>query len=161
MITQKALRPPLTAREHLGNQRTPYTANEFLADGRRVLARTSATSKATPHFVECLDGQLISIESGTLLEAASARSEVLSIFCVTYGLEEGPRRASRFRAALEFLEEHGDTVIWAGLAYDRGSMKVYREFVEFLLNHEERSGRGKIPETAVSRFLDEWGHRWI
>ena len=161
MMTQKTLHPPLAARDQIGKTRAPYTAREFLVDGRRVLARTSTTSKDTPCFVECLDGQLMSIETGLMLEAATDRSEVLSIFCKTYGLEEGPRRASRFHAVLEFLEEHGDAIVWAGLAYDRRPMNVFREFIEFLLKHDGGVGQRKIPETALTRFVDEWGLRWI
>ena len=114
MMTQKTLLHPLTARDQIGQPRTPYTASEFLLDGRRLLARASTTSKDTPCFVECLDGQLISIETGLMLEAASERSKVLPVFCKTYGLEEGPRRACRFRAVLEFLEDHGDTIVLGG-----------------------------------------------
>jgi len=161
MMAQKTLLPPLAERSQIGKPRAPYSASEFLLDGRRVLARTSTMSKYTPCFVESLDGQLMSIETASLLEAASERSEVLSIFCNTYGLEEGPRRASRFRAVLEFLEEHGDAIVWAGLAYDRRPMNVYREFIEFLLKHDGGVGQRKIPETALTRFVDEWGLRWI
>ena len=161
MITQRTLHPARPARDHVEKTRAPYSASEFVVDGRLVLARTSTTPKDVPCFVECLDGQLVSIETGVLLEAASERSEVLSIFCNTYGREEGPGRASSFCAALVFLEAHGDAVIRAGLAYDRRPLTVYREFVEFLLNHDGDRGQRQIPNIALPRFLDEWGHRWI
>jgi hypothetical protein len=161
MLKQKTLQAPLAARDPIGRTRAPYSASEFLFDARLILAWTSTTSKDTPCFVECLDGQLISIETRLLLKAGSRRSEVLSIFCDTYGLEEGLWRASRFRAVVEFLEEYRDAVVRAGLAYDRRPINVRREFVEFLLNHDGGVGPRKIPETALARFLDEWGHRWI
>jgi len=161
MMTQKALHPARVAHDPIGETHAPYSAREFLADGRLVLAGNSATPNNTPCFVESLDGKLVSIETDSLLEAAREWREVLSIFCNTYGLEEGPDRASRFYATLEFLEEHGDAILRAGLAYDRRPMKLYREFVEFLLNHHEGPGQRHIPGTALPRFLDEWGHRWI
>jgi hypothetical protein len=95
------------------------------------------------------------------LDAVRAQESSLHLFCTSYGESDGPNRLCRFCATLEYLHGHWPQLCRAGLASDQLPHQVYEEFVDFLLAFEPETRGPRIPDRALTRFLDEWGHRWM
>jgi len=158
MTTSKTTRGPTPT--GLGTPGVPsYTASQFVKDGRRLLAQADPEGRP-PKLVEALDGRRVSLRAKPLLDAVRVQDSSLCLFCDSYGEVDGPDRLCRFCAALEYLHGHWPQLCRAGLASDHPPYEVYEEFVEFLLAFEPGAGRQTIPDRALTRFLDEWGHRW-
>jgi hypothetical protein len=95
------------------------------------------------------------------LEAARARKLAASVFTSKYGPGIGATRLAKHRLVLKFLEDSRAEIASTGLADNREPMTIHGEFLRFLLNWKVGPAQRRIPESALRRFLDEWGHRWI
>jgi hypothetical protein len=122
-------------------------------------ARSELLFPAGP--IEDLDGRMLVIQPALLLESARAGGYGAGAFSRKYGPGPGAARLTRFRLVLEFLLESQAEISDAGLACSREPMMIREEFVRFLLNWHLEPRQRRIPRIALSRFLDEWGHRWI
>lgn len=133
-----------------------YSVRHFVEDEARLLP--SGTTTARARWIDAPDGRLLPLPTRRLREALADAWEA---FERKYGREVGADHLERFRLVLEFVATHDDEMRSAGLAAGGNPPAIREEFLEYLLNCEVRSGAARIPETALGRFLDEWGTRWI
>ena len=137
-----------------------YTAHHFLEDERSLLA----TSDPAPQALLCIDrpdGRLLPLPTDPLRRAMRRAADASHCFEVRYGARSASEHERRFRLVVEYIDAHRDELTEAGLASEGEPIAVREEFVDWLLGCDvEDSGRA-IPDSALRRFLDEWGHRWI
>jgi hypothetical protein len=91
----------------------------------------------------------------------TCKAEASRCFDVHYGARSGSEHERRFRQVVEYIDAHRDALTEAGLARDGEPIAVREEFVGWLLSCDLEASRREIPESALTRFLDEWGHRWL
>lgn len=140
---------------------SPYRLHDFLDDQRLLSSSTEPVAWLQTHCTQGLDGGMLVISLASLLEAARARSRTASTFSRKYGPRLGANRLSRFRLVLEFLRDSHAEIADSGLANPGEPMMIQEEFVRFLLNWKVGPAQRRISKSALRRFLDEWGHRWI
>ena len=140
---------------------SPYRLHDFLDDQKRMLSAAEPDLWLQTRSIQGLDGGMLVIQLTPSLEAARARRHAASVFSRKYGPRIGATRLAKHRSVLEFLEDSRTDIASAGLGDNREPMTIHREFVQFLLNWKVGSAQRRIPENALRRFLDAWGHRWI
>ena len=67
----------------------------------------------------------------------------------------------RFTLVQDFLIDGCARVDYTGLGREADKEEVCQEFLSYLLNFHVNPARPGLPEDALDRFLDEWGHRWM
>jgi hypothetical protein len=137
-----------------------YTARHFLEDEQQLLAGTEQAESP----LRCLDrpdGRLLPLPTDPLRQAMTTRGEAARCFSVKYGAERGTERERRFRLVLDYVDTHRDELMEAGLASEGEPLAVREEFLDYLLRCRVDSTLRTIPSSALTQFLDEWGHRWI
>jgi hypothetical protein len=133
-----------------------YTTRSFLDDQRWVVGRLGLPGPFEDR-VEHLDGRYLVIHPGTAhLDVKTAAA----IFRERGGPGSRRLRPAAFLATSQFLDEHRAEIIRSGLARRDDPLTVREDLVRFLIARYTHSG-GEIPEGALTRFLDEWGHRWV
>jgi len=140
---------------------SPYRLHDFLDDQKHLISSTEPDPWLQTHCMQGLDGGMLVIQLASSLEAARARSRAASAFSRKYGPRVGADRLSKFCLVLEFLEDSRAEIANAGLANTGEPMTIQEEFVRFLLSWDVGRTQRRIPKSALRRFLDEWGHRWI
>lgn len=138
-----------------------YSARHFLEDEQRLLAAAHPSGAGPLHCVEQPDGRLLPLPTDPLRRAMKARQDAAQCFSTKYGPELGEEHERRFRAVVDYVETHRGELMEAGLASEGEPIAVREEFVDYLLNRGVEAARQHIPGSALSRFLDEWGTRWL
>lgn len=146
--------------ERMANQPGPdvaYPVSAFVDDHRQLLARTHTDGPKLSATIEMVDGRMHVVRPGLAL--STDRDTLRGLFASKYG--SGPEAAyrSRFILVLEFLKTWRSEILEAGLADRARPMAVREEFVDYLLHYRLDAMQSAIPECALRRFLDEWGHR--
>jgi hypothetical protein len=133
-----------------------FTTRGFLDDQRWLLRRLDAPGPFADR-VERLDGwYLVLHPETTRLDLREARA----FFQERFGPDSGALRHTRFLAICRFLHENRADIVRCGLSVRDEPLTVREELVQFLIRRYTRPGE-TIPHSALTRFLDEWGHRWI
>lgn len=133
-----------------------YSVRHFLEDERRLLATSELASRL--QCVDRPDGRLLPLPTDPLRRAMTCAADASRCFEARYGARSGGEHERRFRLVVEYIDGHRDELAEAGLASGGETIAVREEFVGWLLSSDVESS---IPESALTRFLDEWGHRWI
>ena len=137
-----------------------YTTRHFLEDEQSLLA----TSALGPKTLKCLDGpdgRLLPLPTDPLRQAMTREAAASRCFEVHYGAWGASEHERRFRQVVEYIDTHRGELAEAGLAREGEAIAVREEFVGWLLSCDVEASRREIPESALRRFLDEWGTRWI
>jgi hypothetical protein len=133
-----------------------YTTQRFLDDQRWILRRLDAPG-AFEDRVEHLDGwYLVLHHESTRLDVREAKA----MFRERFGSGPRVRQLAMFLSTSRFLDECRADIVRSGLSIGDDPLTVREELVCFLIARYTRRGK-EIPESALTRFLDEWGHRWI
>lgn len=140
---------------------TPYELHDFLDDQRRLILSAKRDPSLQIRSVQGFDGGMLVIPLAPSLESVRTHGNTAREFWDKYGPGTGTTRLTQFCRVLKFLEDSRTEIANAGLADDREPMTVLAEFARFLLNWKVDRAPRRIPERALIRFLDEWGHRWI
>jgi hypothetical protein len=140
---------------------SPYRLHDFLDDQKRLISSARPGLSFQTRSIQGLDADSLVFQLAPLLETARARKPAASVFTRKYGPGIGATRLAKYRLVLEFLEDLRAEIASTGLADNREPMTIHKEFVRFLLNWKVGPAQRRIPESALRRFLDEWGHRWI
>ena len=138
-----------------------YSARRFLEDEQRLLDAAQPAGAGPLNCVEQPDGRMLPLPTDPLRRAMKTRRDAAEWFSARYGPELGQEHERRFRAVLDYVETHRGELMEAGLASEGEPIVVREEFVDYLLNCRDESARQRIPGSALSRFLDEWGTRWL
>ena len=139
----------------------PYALHDFLDDQHRLLSPAKPHLPFSGHTIETLDGRMLVIHLASLLEAARAREHATRVFVQKYGPAAGASRFSRFCLVLDFLGNSHAEISNSGLAENREPIAIREEFVRYLLDWKVGPKQRRLPKSALSRFLDDWGHRWM
>ena len=131
-----------------------YTIRHFLEDEQRLLS-TSALGPKTLKSLDRPEGRLLPLPTAPLRQAMTRERAASRCF----ELRDHERR---FRQVVEYIDAHRSELAEAGLVRRDGeTLAVREEFVGWLLSCDIEASRPEIPESALRRFLDEWGTRWI
>jgi hypothetical protein len=139
----------------------PYALQDFLDDQKRLLSSAHPGQSSQTFAIDDLDGRMLVIQLATSLDATRAGTPATDVFSKKYESGLAAQRLARFRLVLEFLEDSRAEISKAGLADGRDPLAVREEFVRYLLHWKTEPRQQRIPSRALSRFLDDWGHRWI
>ena len=134
-----------------------YPVRHFLEDERRLLA-TSDRATGALLCVDRPDGRLLPLPTDPLRQAMTSAARASRCFERRYGARSGSEHEQRFRLVVEYIDTHRDELRAAGLASAGEPIAVREELVAWLLSCDVEDS---IPESALTRFLDEWGHRWM
>ncbi|HXV78064.1 MAG TPA: hypothetical protein VD788_17270 [Candidatus Polarisedimenticolaceae bacterium] len=137
-----------------------YSVQHFVEDEARVLAATDHEDVSVRECIDVLDGRLLPLPTDPLREALECKRRATDAFSSKYGPELGADHLERFRSVLDFIASHREEMAAAGLAASGETLAIREEFLDYLLNFHAGTRHG-IPKTALGRFLDEWGTRWI
>jgi hypothetical protein len=144
-----------SARVHAEIRVPAYTILDFLDDQRRLLRRRDAPGSFEDRFKH-LDGWYLVLRP----EAARPNArEARAVFRERYGPGSGALRLARFLAVSRFLNERRADIAHSGLSAPGDPLSVREELVQYLIARYVRPGEA-IPGSGLTRFLDEWGHRW-
>jgi hypothetical protein len=136
-----------------------YFLDSFLDDLGRVECEAAADGAHLPRTIPLIDGRLHVVRTGIVREVARDRRQ--AVFSRKYGPAAEALYRHRFEAIVDFVATRRSELLKAGLAEERDGFAVREEFVEFLLRPDASGTWGEIPKSAILRFLDEWGHRWM
>ena len=139
----------------------PYSVPEFLDDQRRILAAVEPGAENLPCTVDRLEGRMIVLQAPRLSADPEARQVAKVVLAEKYGRKAGGAVMKRFELVQDFLIEGGSRVDYAGLGKAAEREEVCTEFLSYLLNFRVNPARTSLPEDALERFQDEWGHRWM
>lgn len=145
-----------SARVHVDDRLPAYTTREFLDDQSWLLRRLDASGPFEDRVERHGERYLALHRESTRLEVREATAR-----CREH-LVSGSRmrRLATFFAICRFLDEHRADIVRNGLSIRDDPLTVREELVCFLITRYSRPGK-EISECALTRFLDEWGHRWM
>lgn len=138
-----------------------YSIADFLDDQRRVARAARRRNLADRDTVDTLDGCLRVVHADALREALDL-PEVASVFNAKYQGSEGPAHLRRFALVVDFLDGHRSDMVRCDLGRDQtDAVEVREELLRYLLSYPVAPGERQLPDAALGRFVDEWGHRWL
>jgi hypothetical protein len=138
---------------------THYSVRRFVRDEAHLLASCAEGSRYPPASIELPDGRLLPVPTDPLIEVLSASIDALRDG--GSAAEVTADHLERIRLVIEFLQHHERDLMDAGLASPGDALAVREEFLDYLLNCDVEPDESSIPSSALNRFLDEWGHRWM
>jgi hypothetical protein len=137
-----------------------YSLRDFLDDQQRLLSSVGAGGPSPARTIEDVDARRLFLRLEPALRATRGGMRTRGVFLEKYGPGLAARRLARFRLVLEYLEGSHSRLCGAGLSNGHDPMAVCEDFVRFLLTWKLGPDEPRIPARVLSRFLDDWGHRW-
>ena len=138
----------------------PYSVRDFLDDQRRIISAIEPGTVNLPCTVDRLEGRMIVLQAPHLSADPEVRQVARVALEKKYGRQTGAVM-QRFELVQDFLIEGCARMDYAGLGRAADREEVCAEFLSYLLNFRVNPAHPSLPEDALERFQDEWGHRWM
>jgi len=138
----------------------PYSVGEFIDDQSRILDALEPGAGRRRFKVDRLEGRMIVLQAPRLSEDPEAREAAGTALQAKYG-RHADAVMKRFMLVQDYLIDGCDRIDYAGLGKEAEKGEVCHEFLSYLLAFRLNPVRPALPQDALDRFLDEWGHRWM
>ena len=138
----------------------PYSVGDFIDDQSRILEAVEPGAGRRRFKVDRLEGRMIVLQVPRLSADPEARGAAGTALQEKYG-RQADVVMKRFMLVQDYLIDGCDRIDYAGLGKGAEKGEVCHEFLSYLLAFRLNPVRPALPEDALDRFLDEWGHRWM
>lgn len=153
-------RPPRRSDKPTVDPNQPYPISDFLDDQRCIVIALDPQLAPARDRLSRVDGSMLLVRVALLRQSRRRWPGATKALRRKYGTKTDGT-LMRLHLVLDFLDRWRDEIRRSGLSEEDEPMMVREEFVRHLLEHRVDPSEPYIPANALTRFLDEWGHRWL